>query len=246
MNPRTIAEQTEKEQKVLNGPGERYSGYAVMGVSFESGHVLALRRWPSSSFGEGYTAVWLYDPSHGWTFYQDVPPEFGCSRYFSKAVSRVVQSPIEIEWVESHRFVLRVPQANLRWEITLRETWTTRALNAASKVLPVSFKRKESVRNTMGKVVSLLLNTGKLTLAGHVPNGQKFVATARLIWLISQSRAILDDKDLGDMRRLDGQLSIGEFRIPQRGLFVIGDTTMEAFDPSRHTAAVARKEFPAA
>jgi hypothetical protein len=246
MNPRLIAEQIEKEREVLNGPGERYFGYAVMGVSFQSGHVLALRRWPASSFGEGYTAVWVYDPSDRWTFYQDVPPEFGCSRYFSKAVSRVVQSPIEIEWLGSHRFVVRVPEAKLRWEMSLRETWITRAINTAGKLLPDSFWRSESAMNTMGKAANILLKTGKLTLTGQVPNGQKFIANPRLIWLISQSTAMLDDKDLGDMRRLDGQTKVGQFQIPQRGLFVIGNTTMEKFDPSRHAAVVLRKEFPAA
>ena len=46
------------------GQEERFSGYGVMGLPFRSGHVLALRRFPVTSVGPGYTSVWWRDP--GW------------------------------------------------------------------------------------------------------------------------------------------------------------------------------------
>ena len=64
------------------GEGERFFGYAVIGLPFDSGHVLSLRRFPASSIGPGYTSVWHRDPEGRWTFYQDALPELACSRYF--------------------------------------------------------------------------------------------------------------------------------------------------------------------
>src|SRR6185295_14938571 len=99
MNPRQITEQIEREQVLIKGPGERFSGFAIMGVSFSSGYVLAMRRFPKSSLGKGYTSVWLRDPMGKWTFYQDRPAEFACSRYYGKVLSRIVQTKIEIDWI---------------------------------------------------------------------------------------------------------------------------------------------------
>ena len=45
--PREWAERIEREASLPGGGAERFAGYAVMGVSFDSGHVLALRRWPA-------------------------------------------------------------------------------------------------------------------------------------------------------------------------------------------------------
>ena len=41
-----------------SGGEERFAGYGVMGLPFASGHVLAMRRFPASSIGPGYSSVW--------------------------------------------------------------------------------------------------------------------------------------------------------------------------------------------
>ncbi len=78
----------ERDAPLPDGPGDRFSGYAISGLPFRSGHVLALRRFPVSSIGSGYTAVWHRDPSGCWTFYSTVPPEVSCARYFGREVER--------------------------------------------------------------------------------------------------------------------------------------------------------------
>lgn len=83
---------------IPDGSGDRFSGYAVIGLPFSSGHVLALRRIEASSFGPAYTSVWHRDPEGRWTFHQNVPPEQSCPRYFGAALSETTTGPIRINW----------------------------------------------------------------------------------------------------------------------------------------------------
>lgn len=237
MNPRQIAEQIERDQIQIKGAGERFNGYAIMGVSFSSGYVLAMRRFPSSSLGKGYTSVWLRNPLGQWTFYQDRSPEFACSRYYGKVVSRIVESKIEIEWIGSRILVVRVPSEELSWKIILEETKTTHAINKLAQWIPDSLWQNKNFMKAMGKVASIILKTGKLTLAGKVPNGQNFLSNPKLIWMISESEAVLKGGNLGNVQPLPEQIKIGEFWIPQRGVFAIGDAIMESYDPLRHHPA---------
>ena len=84
--PREIIGNIEKTAFLPPGKADRFAGYAVIGLPFRSGHVLALRRFPASSLGPGYTSVWHRSPAGIWTFYSTVPPEQGCSRYFGKEI----------------------------------------------------------------------------------------------------------------------------------------------------------------
>lgn len=45
------------------GDEERFSSWGVMGLPFRSGNILAFRRFPASSIGPGYSAVWHRDPT---------------------------------------------------------------------------------------------------------------------------------------------------------------------------------------
>lgn len=49
MKPREIVRQIETKPASPEGRGDRFAGYAVMGLPFGSGHVLALRRFSASS-----------------------------------------------------------------------------------------------------------------------------------------------------------------------------------------------------
>ena len=50
-SPRLLASQMDAEVQLPNGKEERFNGYGVMGLTFDTGHVLALRRFGSSSVG---------------------------------------------------------------------------------------------------------------------------------------------------------------------------------------------------
>jgi hypothetical protein len=82
MELRKLIRHIEEAPSLPAGKSERFAGYAVIGLPFRSGHVLALRRFPASSVGPGYTSIWHRDPRGSWTFYSTVPPEQSCSRYY--------------------------------------------------------------------------------------------------------------------------------------------------------------------
>ena len=90
MEAREIIRNIEESVTLPAGQGDRFAGYAVIGLPFRSGHVLAMRRFPASSIGLGYTSVWHRSPEGKWTFYSSVRPEDGCSRYFGSEIERNV------------------------------------------------------------------------------------------------------------------------------------------------------------
>ncbi len=74
----------------------------------------------------------------------------------------------------------------------------------------------------MGTVAGAMLGAGSVRLTGCAPNGQQFVIIPTLLWLISGSTATLDGVDLGEIGASPTQGQLGDFRIPQRGVFAIG------------------------
>src|SRR5215470_16530734 len=106
--PKDIVDEIEATAVLSEGEDERFSGYAVIGLPFRSGHVLALRRFPASSVGPGYTSVWHRDPQGAWTFYSSINPELGCSRYWGREITCNVVAPIEIEWTGPAQFSVTV------------------------------------------------------------------------------------------------------------------------------------------
>jgi len=65
-----------------SGSSERFAGDSVIGLRFQSGHVLVLQWFPASSLAPGYTSIRHRDPGGKWTFYSTVEPEQSCSSYF--------------------------------------------------------------------------------------------------------------------------------------------------------------------
>src|SRR5215813_15518755 len=129
--PKEIVDEIEAAAVLSEGEDERFFGYAVIGLPFESGHILALRRFPGSSIGPGYTSVWLRDPAGRWTFYQDAPPELACSRYFGNEIDETEQRPIDIEWNGPRSFTVRIDGGrSLEWQVTMRPTLMTRLMNS--------------------------------------------------------------------------------------------------------------------
>lgn len=220
MDPRTIVQGIERHASLPPGAEERFAGYAVIGLPFRSRHVLSLRRFPASSVGPGYTSVWHRDPAGCWTFYSTVAPEHGCSRYFGREIERDVVAPIRVEWLGPARFVVLVEEA-VTWEVTLAETVASRLLNTAARLLPEGWWRKRLMLSVMGTAPRLALGTGRMNLTGHTPNGHVFVANPRQVWLVKSSRAFIRGMDAGPLGPLAEQARLGDFLIPQRGVFAV-------------------------
>lgn len=232
--PRQLALGAEGRAHPPEGTGERFSGYGVMGVTFRSGHVLGMRRFPGSSIGSGYTSVWHRAPSGGWTF-QDVSPEQACPRYFGPSLRRALLRPVHVYWTTESAFVVEVDHGfTVRWEVQLAAPMAIRALNLRAGALPDTLWHSEAVLHAMGALAGRVLHTGRMVLSGRTPSGQHFVANPHAAWTIPVSHARIDGVDVGEVGPLPAQAHLGDFWIPQRGLFVIGDAFFEPLDPGRH------------
>lgn len=58
-----------KHLPLPDGDDERVVGFGVMGLPFTSGHYLAYRDFPETSFSPAYKSVWHRTPAGVWTFY---------------------------------------------------------------------------------------------------------------------------------------------------------------------------------
>jgi len=243
MEPRDYALRVEQQPAGEATGDERFAGYAVIGLPFQSGHVLGLRRFPASSLGPAYTSIWHRDPAGDWVFIQNVEPNQACSRYFGRALSESLVGEITIAWTGPRSLIVTCRgERDVEWWIALAPTLASRLMNAIGNLVPERLWHSESFLRRMGSVAGRLLRAGRLTLVGQVPNGQRFLANPRLIWIVADSSALLNGKDLGSIGRLPRQATLGEFRIPQRGIFGIVNAFMETFDPARHSAAPMKSE----
>jgi hypothetical protein len=216
--------------RLPQGSGERFSGFGVMGLPFGSGHVLAMRRFPASSIGPAYTSVWHRDPDGRWTFWQNQADDQSCPRYFSAAVSETRRAAVELSWPTSTTLRIDVPDVGLMWTSSLTSTPATRALNGVGRVLPDRAWRARPLLSVMGSLAGSVLGAGKVGMTGTSPNGQEFIAYPLHMWVIDEARAVLGDQDFGPVGPLAEQARLGDFWIPQRGVFSIGRVTFAAED----------------
>ncbi|MGH9209250.1 MAG: hypothetical protein ACRD2C_01050 [Acidimicrobiales bacterium] len=210
------------------GPGERFAGYGVMGLPFVSGHVLAMRRFPASSIGPAYTSVWHRDPHGRWVFWQDQPADQSCPRYFSNALSEACLVDIDLSWPSGTTLRVLIPQVGLVWSAALTSTPATRVLSAVGRAMPDRAWRSAPLLRAMGSVAGFVMRADRIGMVGRSPNGQEFVANPSQVWVIDESSAQLGDDDLGPSGPLREQAHLGDFWIPQRGVFAVGKAVFQA------------------
>jgi hypothetical protein len=212
-----------------------------MGLPFRSGHVLAMRRFPASSVGPPYTSIWHRAPSGEWTFYTDAEPLLSCNRYFGGAVGEVRMCAIHLTWAGP--FIMRIAIAGeLVWESRLTEDLASRAMNVVAGWLPDALRTWPPTLAAMAAVAGPALHAGRLRLRGRAPNGQAFIAMPRRLWLIDDAHATVRGQDLGEVGPLARAGKPRRLLHPQRGLFVIGRASFEAFDPALHRPNVTATE----
>jgi hypothetical protein len=232
---RELVASAERNPHLPDGEDERFTGYGVMGLPFSSGYVLALRRFPASSVGPAYNAVWMRHPSGSWTMYTDVPPDVSCPRYFGSAVAATSVHRIDISWLTDRRSTVKIgDDVDLRWEVSLASTPVTSLMSALSSALPAKLWSNTAFLRVMGAVAGPVLRAGRIRLTGRVPNGQGFRANPKRMWFVSGSTATLTGQDLGSPRSRPSQTRLGDFWIPQRGIFMMGSSMFESFNPALH------------
>ncbi|ART69329.1 hypothetical protein BTO20_12680 [Mycobacterium dioxanotrophicus] len=220
--------------RLPSGRDERVAGFGVMGLPFASGHYLAFRDFPVSSFAPSYRSVWHRDPDGVWTFYATTPGPQSCSRYFSSATPIApVQCDIRSSWVTPWSLHISIA-GQLDWWVDIQSTTATRLATAIGSALPASAWRSTATQAAMSRAVGPLLGTGRVQLAGTLPNGQWYRIAPKKVWTVRNSRATWNGRELGAPRSLTEQACLGDFRLPQRGICVVGHGCFETFDVGRH------------
>ncbi|MGV0745648.1 hypothetical protein [Mycolicibacterium sp. XJ870] len=218
------------------GADERFVGFGVMGFPFASGHYLALRHFPATTFSPGYRSVWHRDPTGVWTFYATTPGQQSCARYFSSATPNdAVQCDIDFAWVDPWSLFVGIPGL-LEWTVDIRSTGSTRLVSTLGGWLPTRAWTSPAMLALIGRTAGTLLRAGTIQLAGTAPNGQHFMIAPTQVWL-ADGHAVLQGTDLGPAGPLDRQAVLADFRPPQRGIFVVGSGHFDTFDAARHRAA---------
>jgi hypothetical protein len=92
-------------------------------------------------------------------------------------------------------------------------------MSTMGRHMPAWAWRNRAVLGAMGRMAGLMLSAGRMRLTGDMPNGQEFHAAPRRIWAIHSSRAVLNGTDLGPVGPLAEQDHLGDFWLPQRGIF---------------------------
>lgn len=241
--PRTIVDRIESSARLPDGNEECFAGYGVMGLPFSSGHLLALRRFPASSIGPAFSSVWHRSPAGRWTFYTDVEPLQSCPRYFGNDIAETLVVPIDIDWTGPRSLTIRTGDGSLDWQVELGSTLATRAMSRVGALLPEPLWNQRAVLAMMQPVAGRALGVGRVGLRGTASNGQSFVATPKLLWSIPSSRARIGDVVIDRVGPLPEQIRLGDFWLPQRGIFAIGAAYFEPFDPARHLAVAAQADL---
>lgn len=216
---------------------ERVRGFGVMGLPFSSGHYLAFRDFPTSSFSPAYLSVWHRDPDGVWTFYATTPGPQSCSRYFSSATTvDPVVCEITATWTTPWSLTIAIPGV-LNWRVDITATAATRALTAVGARLPARTWTSRGALEILGRTVGPVLGAGGIRLAGTAPNGQQFRVGPQRVWLVADSTAAVHGQDLGPTGPLPRQARLADFRLPQRGICVVGQGLFDPFDVHRHRDA---------
>lgn len=235
INVRKEVNEVEHAAYLQEGTEERFNGYGLMGMTFSSGHVLALRRFVRTSLGPGYLAVWHRNPAGEWTIYSDAAPSLSCSRYFGEETKQAVTTPIEITWLNDNHFKVSIEKVGFTWDVILTKTRATAMMNFAAAMMPDRAWKSEVILKLMGKVAGKLMGIGKVNLVGTVPNGQYFMATPYKMWMVSKSNATLQGEDFGIPGSLKEQAHYKDFFIPQKGVFALGRAYFEPFNKDKHS-----------
>src|SRR6185437_6940111 len=108
--------------------------------------------------------------------------------------------------------------------------------------MPAAARSNDQLLAAMGPMSRPMLRAGRMRLTGASPNGQHFQVVPLRVWSVASSTATLDGDELGSTHPLDEQSRLGDFWMPQRGIFYVGEARFESFDPLRHLAPGVRTD----
>lgn len=210
-----------RNPRLVEGPDERFTGYGAMGVPYADGHYLVFRDMLASSVGPAYRAIWYRDPAGSWTIFTTADPDVSCPRYFG-SVTAVEQVPaIGVSWLDDWTIDITMG-ARISWRLTLEQNPATRAMTSLGTAMPARAWDSRALLGAMGPMAGGFLRCGRIRLRGRTPNGASFKAAPLQVWRVCGADARVDGIDLGAPGALTEQAHLGDFWLPQRGLFFAG------------------------
>jgi hypothetical protein len=160
----------------------------------------------------------------------DADPELSCPRYFGAAMDRILVRDIDLCWDGPRRLSIQVPELRLQWGLRFSSDGFTRVMSWVGSILPESVWNTAGLRGALGKMGGKALGVGQIALSGEVPNGQRFFSTPRVVFRVEATAAMVEGEDLGPMGPLPDQVRLGDFWLPNGGLFAIGEAGFERHD----------------
>lgn len=231
--PRDVVDTLSADPRLVDGDDERFTGYGAMGVPYADGHYLALRDMLATSIGPAYRTLWCRTPAGRWTIFTTTTPELSCPRYFGAATATEQVPAIDAAWLDD--WTLQVSMADrFSWRIVLADSLATRLMTSMAGAMPDSAWNNDAVLGAMGPMAGGFLGTGRTRPRGIAPNGQSFKATPLHIWRVVGGQAQLDGVQFGELGPLPQQDALGDFWMPQRGLFFAGRARFSG--PATHAA----------
>jgi|GEM_PF-3146383 hypothetical protein len=107
-------------------------------------------------------------------------------------------------------------------------------MTGAGRLMPRAMWDHRVVHAAMGCAAAPVQGAARVPLAGTAPEGQSFKANPRRIRSIADSPAVVDEVDVGPPGPLLEQTRLGDCWLPRRGIFSVGETSVENFDQGCH------------
>jgi hypothetical protein len=101
-------------------------------------------------------------------------------------------------------------------------------MNGMAAMMPAAAWKSQRVLGLMGRTATATLGAGRISLAGTSSSGYPFLANPWHIWKVVDSSATIGTESAGAPAPLAQQTRLGDFWIPQRGIFAMGRVYMRS------------------
>jgi hypothetical protein len=204
MTPRQAAARLEARRRIAGGATDRFAGYALPGLAFESGHIVAFRRATASSIGPPFTSIWIRSPDGEWTAHANVDRARSCARYFSSTVPLDVRNDdIELKWNGARELAITARHARLHLALRLGHTPATALLGAAVRSVPARLWWHWDRPLEWTATAAAALGIGLAALSGRAPSGHAYRVRPHGLWRVQAAAAVLGGRDAGAAVPLD-------------------------------------------
>ncbi|MGA7913215.1 MAG: hypothetical protein WCC30_16935 [Candidatus Dormiibacterota bacterium] len=209
---------------------EHVKGWAVFGLPFDSGHVLALRVLPQSNVTP-YRSLYHRNPQGNWALYVDGPKACACTRYYGSACELTGYTRLRVEWTGLATVHITLNEPAVDWTFTATSDWRLGLMNTINAALPMASWRSRSLLRAR-ELAARALGLGDLRLRTVTPSGHVGTFMPERIYFIEQSSASFDGVDLGRPAHWRENPMIGSLPLPTRGILASGQAVWQTRDQS--------------